>query len=223
MPLAAGVTFLSPTLPVHVFDAEQEGPTAIIEAGIHGDEIAGVHALEELLEEGIQPRRGRLIITPRMNPAACRSRQRARPGGADMNRCFPGAPDAEEPEKRMAHRMLNIMREEAPVLVATLHESQKRFHPEIPVSFGQTVVYGVKPMPPVVAEVCEAMNQTLQHPYEKWAPHYFPVDTSSTEVIVEAVGCVGLCIETWMGFDERRRIDMQRQVVKLLLQHFHIL
>jgi len=46
---------------------------------------------------------------------------------------------------------------------------------------------------------------------------HYPVATSSTEVIVAATGCVGLCIETWMGFAERRHIDMQRQVVELLL------
>ena len=223
MPLDTGVTFLGPTVPVHVFDAAEPGPTAIIEAGIHGDEIAGVHALQELLEEGIEPKRGRLIIIPCMNPAAYRNRTRARPDGLDMNRCFPGDPEAAEPERRMAHRMLQMMREEKPVLIATLHESTKRHHPDVRASFGQTVVYGVDPMPEVVMQVCEQMNQSLQHPYEKWAPHYFPVETSSTEVIVDAVGCVGLCIETWMGFEERRRIDMQRQVVLLLLQHFDVL
>ena len=40
MPLTPGVHFFSPTLPLHVFDAPQPGPTAIIQAGIHGD---GVH------------------------------------------------------------------------------------------------------------------------------------------------------------------------------------
>ena len=46
---------------------------------------------------------------------------------------------------------------------------------------------------------------------------YYFVAMLLTEVIVVANGCVGLCIETWMGFAERRRIDMQRQVVELLL------
>ena len=46
----------------------------------------------------------------------------------------------------------------------------------------------------------------------------FPaVSTSSTEVIVEDVGCIGTCVETWMGFSERRRIDMQKDVVRTLL------
>ena len=51
MRLSAGVHWFLPTLPVHVLDAAVPGPTAVFEAGIHGDEIAGVHALEELLEE----------------------------------------------------------------------------------------------------------------------------------------------------------------------------
>ena len=41
MPLPIGVSHLGPTLPVHVFQSELPGPTAIIEAGIHGDEVAG--------------------------------------------------------------------------------------------------------------------------------------------------------------------------------------
>ena len=30
------------------------------------------------------------------------------------------------------------------------HESLKRYHPAIPASFGQTVVYGVNPMPSII-------------------------------------------------------------------------
>ena len=222
MPLPAGVTLLTPTVPVHVFDATEPGPTAILEAGIHGDEVAGVHALQELLEDELRPRRGRLIIIPVMNAPAYRSRTRARPGGLDLNRCFPGDAAAEEPERRLARRYMDLMESERPALLATLHESTKRHHPDIAASFGQTIVYGVEPMPEVVGATVEALNASLDHPYEQWAPHYYPVATSSTEVIVEAIGCVGLCIETWMGFEERRRIDMHRRVVQLLLDHFEL-
>jgi predicted deacylase len=45
MTLPAGVTFLEPTIPVYVFDAAEPGPTALIQGGIHGNEVAGVHAL----------------------------------------------------------------------------------------------------------------------------------------------------------------------------------
>jgi hypothetical protein len=223
MPLPTGVSFLAPTLPVYVFDAKEPGPTALIQGGIHGNEVAGTHALQELLEEGITPKRGRLIIIPVMNPAAYRARQRMAPGGLDLNRCFPGASDAPEAERRLAARFMALVEDEKPLIMATLHESLKRFHPEVPQSFGQTLVYGVKPMPQIIERVVARMNETLQHPYEVWAPHYYPVATSSTEVIVDKVGCIGICVETWEVFEERRRIDMQRLVVKYLLEDVGVL
>jgi len=223
MPLPSGTTFLTPSVPVHVLDAAAPGPTAIIQAGIHGDEVAGVHALAELLEAGLAPDAGRLIVVPVMNAPAYRARQRTAPGGLDLNRCFPGDAAAPEPERRLARRFMDLVCDERPALVATLHESWKRFHPAVPVSFGQTIVYGVEPRPPVVDAVVARMNADLAHPYELWAPHYYPVATSSTEVIVAATGCVGLCIETWLGFDEPRRVAMQKAVVRALLEHFGVL
>lgn len=214
------VRWLAPTIPVHVFQAEAPGPTALIQAGIHGDEIAGVHALEELLEEGLAPRRGRLLVIPVMNPPAYRARLRAAPGGLDLNRCFPGDAAAPERERRLARAFMDLVLAERPALMATLHESWKRFHPEIPVSFGQTIVYGVEPRPAVVDRCVVAMNAALESPYERWAPHYYPVATSSTEVLVDAVGAdamVGLCIETWLGFELPRRVAMQKAVVRFLL------
>jgi uncharacterized protein len=218
MKLSAGVHFLTPTVPVYVFDAAEPGPCAIIQAGIHGNEVAGTHALQELLEEGFSPDQGRLIVIPVMNAAAYRARKRARPGGLDLNRCFPGNADAPEAENRLAHQFMSLVENERPALIATLHESLKRFHPQVPQSFGQTIVYGVNPMPDIIQPVIERLNKTLESPYEVWAPHYYPVATSSTEVIVDRVGCIGVCVETWEVFEEARRIQMQRQVVRYLLE-----
>ena len=218
MPLPPGVHFILPTLPVHVLEADAPGPTAIIQAGIHGDEVAGVHAVQELLEAGLRPARGRLLLIPVMNPGAYRARLRAAPGGLDLNRSFPG--DAASPalETRLARRFLDLCIDEKPALVATLHESKKRYDPAVSPSFGQTIVYGVDPMPGIVQRTVDALNHRRLGDNEAWAPQFYPVATSSTEIIVDTVGCIGLCIETWMGFEERRRIDMQKEVVGLLLQ-----
>ena len=218
--LSPGRHFLTPTVTAHVFDAPQEGPTVLVQAGIHGDEIAGVHALEELLEEGLAPKAGRLILVPVMNPAAYRARTRAADGGLDLNRVFPGDPAGPEPERKLAAIFTGLVRSEAPALMMTLHESWKRFHPDVPVSFGQTVVYGVEPRPPIVDRLVAAMNTDLATAYEVWAPHYYPVATSSTEVLVEMQGAdrmVGLCIETWMGFELARRVTMQKAIVRYAL------
>lgn len=217
MPLPAGVHWFSPTLPLHVFDAPEPGPTAIMQAGIHGDEVAGVHALCELLEADIRPTHGRLVVVPVMNPPAYRARQRKAPGGLDLNRCFPGDAEAPEREIRLARRFMDLVLDEKPAMVVTLHESHKRYSPEVTPSFGQTIVYGVEPRPPVVDRVLARLNARFTGPDEHFDPQYYPVATSSTEVIVEAVGCVGLCIETWMGFAEARRVEMQRAVVEYLL------
>jgi len=216
MPLPSGVTFFGPTIPLHVFDEPEPGPTAIVQAGIHGDEIAGVHALAELLEEGIRPTHGRLIVVPVMNPPDDRVRERMAPGGLDLNRCFPGDADAPERERRLARRFMDLVLDEKPAMVVTLHESKKRYDPAVVPSFGQTIVYGVDPRPAIVDRTIAALNLDASEA-EHWAPQFYPVATSSTEVIVEATGCIGLCIETWMGFEEPRRIAMQRRVVELLL------
>lgn len=218
MPLSPGVHHFSPTLPLHVFDASEPGPTALVQAGIHGDEVAGVHALAELLEAQLRPTRGRLIVVPIMNPPAYRARQRAAPGGLDLNRCFPGDANAPERERRLARQFMDLVLEERPDLMVTLHESHKRYDPQVTPSFGQTIVYGVDPMPEIVGRTVDRLNARYASDQERWAPQYYPVSTSSTEVIVDAIGCVGLCIETWMGFEEAHRIDMQRSVVEFLLE-----
>ncbi len=223
MPLAAGTHFLTPTVYLHVMDAPEPGPTALIQAGIHGDEVAGVHALEELLEEGVRPERGRLIVCPVMNPPAYRARRRFPEGGLDLNRCFPGDANAPEKERRLAHQFMSLVRDERPALVATLHESMKRYDPTVRPSFGQTLVYGVEPMPPMVQKVVDGMNTTLRDESERWAPQYYPVSTSSTEVIVDAIGCIGVCVETWMGFPEARRVEMQKEVVRRMLDDLGML
>lgn len=218
MPLDRGVHFLTPTVPVHVFEADEPGPTALIQAGIHGDEIAGVHALEEMLEANeLAPARGRLLVIPTMNRAAYRARERTAPGGLDLNRCFPGDANAPELEKRLARLFMDLVEDERPDLMATLHESHKRYSPDVKPSFGQTLVYGVEPMPPIVGKAVERLNRIRQSDEETWAAQYYPVATSSTEVIVDAIGCIGVCVETWMGFEERHRIEMQKAVVEFLL------
>jgi hypothetical protein len=220
---APGSHWLTPTVVLHVLEAPEPGPTVLMQAGIHGDEIAGVHALSELLEEGLRPTRGRLLVVPVMNAPAYRARQRSAPGGLDLNRCFPGDAAAPERERRLARVFMDLVIDERPALVCTLHESHKRYDPAVVPSFGQTLVYGVDPMPASVGRTVDRMNALARSDEEKWAPQFYPVATSSTEVIVDAIGCVGICVETWMGFPEARRIEMQRDVVRVLLDDFGML
>ena len=228
MPLAPGAHAITPTVFAHVFEASEGGPTALIQAGIHGDEIAGVHALEELLEEELRPARGRVVIIPTMNRPAYRARTRAAPGGLDLNRCFPGDARSERPEHRLADTLMRLVLDERPALMATLHESMKRYDPDVTPSFGQTLVYGVDPMPALVGRAVDRLNARIEREDERWAAQHYPVATSSTEVIVDSLervgtSCVGICAETWMGFELTRRVQMHRDVVRVLLDEVGVL
>jgi hypothetical protein len=74
-------------------------------------------------------------------------------------------------------------------------------------------------MPEIVQATVDRLNTRFSSDEERWEPQYYPVSTSSTEVIVDAVGCIGICVETWMGFEEAHRIEMQKAVVEFLLDH----
>lgn len=170
-----------------------------------------------MLEAGIRPTHGRLLVIPVMNPAAYRAGSRVAVGGLDLNRCFPGDRASEASEVRLARQFMDLVLDEKPALVATLHESWKRYDPEIAATFGQTIVYGVEPRPPIVDRTVERLNARFTRSHEHFDPQHYPLATSSTEVIVEAVGCIGLCVETWMEFELARRVEMQRAVVEYLL------
>ncbi|MDQ3188387.1 MAG: succinylglutamate desuccinylase/aspartoacylase family protein [Pseudomonadota bacterium] len=47
---------------VHVFDSQRPGPTVMLQALTHGNELCGVHALDYLLREKIVPSAGKLIV-----------------------------------------------------------------------------------------------------------------------------------------------------------------
>ncbi|WP_416759949.1 succinylglutamate desuccinylase/aspartoacylase domain-containing protein [Roseateles sp. So40a] len=47
---------------VHVLDSGEPGPTAMVVALIHGNELCGAIALDWLLAQGVKPQRGRLVL-----------------------------------------------------------------------------------------------------------------------------------------------------------------
>lgn len=47
---------------VWLFDSRQPGPTVMLSALVHGNELCGAWALKRVLQAGLRPRRGRLIL-----------------------------------------------------------------------------------------------------------------------------------------------------------------
>jgi predicted deacylase len=84
-------------VPVVVIRGVQDGPTAYLQAGIHGDEITGIEVCRRLVAS-IDPAevRGRVVAVPIGNVPAYLDRKRSHVeeerGPIDMNRVFPGDP-----------------------------------------------------------------------------------------------------------------------------------
>lgn len=82
------------TMSVHVRRSRKPGPTLLLTAGIHGDELIGVEILRRLLKSSrLKGLRGTLVVVPVVCMPAFLSRSRYLPDRRDLNRLFPGSPE----------------------------------------------------------------------------------------------------------------------------------
>ncbi|MAN59046.1 MAG: succinylglutamate desuccinylase [Flavobacteriaceae bacterium] len=78
-------------IPIIIDRAKKPGPTVLITAGIHGDEINGVEVVRQLIAKKInRPTRGTIICIPILNIFGFLNADRTFPDGRDLNRVFPG-------------------------------------------------------------------------------------------------------------------------------------
>jgi predicted deacylase len=94
-------------IPIHVFRSKQAGPTVLLSAGMHGDEINGIEVLRKIIiKKEIQNLLcGTLIAIPVMNTISFLYQSRDLPDGRDLNRCFPGTKNGSL-GSRIAHDMM---------------------------------------------------------------------------------------------------------------------
>lgn len=78
-------------IPIIVERSLNKGPTLLITAGIHGDEINGVEVVRQLIAKKInKPACGTIICIPILNVFGFLTMNRYFPDGKDLNRVFPG-------------------------------------------------------------------------------------------------------------------------------------
>jgi len=79
-------------MPVQVIRGRRDGPTLLVCAAIHGDEVNGVEVIRRLCNQ-ITPQRlrGTLIAIPIVNVFGFIHHSRYLPDRRDLNRCFPGS------------------------------------------------------------------------------------------------------------------------------------
>jgi predicted deacylase len=110
LPIAKLPTHTLIDLPIFIRSSKIEGPAILISGGVHGDEINGVVTAKKLLEEfdqGLELKKGTLIIIPLVNIYGFLSNSRTFPDGRDLNRSFPG-----NKKGSLASRIAYILNEE---------------------------------------------------------------------------------------------------------------
>ncbi|WP_440769542.1 PKD domain-containing protein [Natronorubrum sp. DTA28] len=103
---------------VHVTTAQADGPTVVVVGGVHGNEVAGYVAADEIADWTIDA--GTLVTVPEANAVAVDRGTRTGEEGIDLNRQFH---EGTEPETELARALWDVIAESDPDVVLDLHES----------------------------------------------------------------------------------------------------
>lgn len=108
VPIARLHTRTSIEMPIIINRSTKPGPSLLLSAGIHGDELNGVAIIRRLIaQEDLVPERGTIIAIPLLNVFGFLYGMRNLPDGKDMNRSFPGQKNGS-----LASQMANFLSEE---------------------------------------------------------------------------------------------------------------
>lgn len=78
-------------IPIIIERSKIPGPTVLLTAALHGDEINGVEIVRQLIaRKWNKPKRGTIICIPILNVFGFLNGDRSFPDGRDLNRVFPG-------------------------------------------------------------------------------------------------------------------------------------
>ena len=79
------------SMPVHIVNGRDEGPTLFLTAAIHGDELNGVEIIKRVLKRPVlRSLKGCILAVPVVNIFGFINQSRYLPDRRDLNRSFPG-------------------------------------------------------------------------------------------------------------------------------------
>ena len=128
-------TYTSKGLPVLAYEFQNGGPEVLILGGVHGDEIEGVIAAQELLKHFMTsfPYKLNLTIVPQFNLEGVIYKTRGNGNGIDLNRNLPTkdwSPEVATPRYNPGpkagsetenHGLMTYLEKKKPTFIYTLH------------------------------------------------------------------------------------------------------
>jgi len=92
MEIATLHTMTKLKIPIIVERSKYSGPTILLSAGLHGDEINGIEIVRQIITKNInKPKTGTIICIPVINVFGFVNQAREFPDKRDLNRVFPGS------------------------------------------------------------------------------------------------------------------------------------
>jgi len=92
LPVAKLYTDTEVNMPVSIHRGKKDGPTLLVCAAIHGDELNGIEIIRRLIKhKSLKMLRGTLIAVPIVNVHGVLNQSRYMPDRRDLNRSFPGS------------------------------------------------------------------------------------------------------------------------------------
>ncbi|MFW6149160.1 MAG: succinylglutamate desuccinylase/aspartoacylase family protein [Atribacterota bacterium] len=206
----------------YFYSSEQEGPTVMIMAGVHGDELAGIEALKQYMED-IKLERGTVIIIPEANKEAIEHRVRALSPEEDLNRNYPGDP-ASEGIERLAGEIFKIMKNNEIDFLLDLHESADYYNKNSSF-YGQTIVLDDNSnfLQEIANYLVNKLNSSIVSPEAMLDVIVKPIAGSSTYEALNLLEICGVTFETCNKMDYKKRVDFHYQCIENVLAYFDVI
>jgi hypothetical protein len=206
----------------YIFSSQQDGPVIMILAGVHGDELAGIKAVRRFMED-FQPVKGKVIVIPKANKAACQSEIRAIAPEEDLNRNYPGDKKSEG-VARLAGEIIGIMNDYKVDFLLDLHESVD-FYQQSSDHYGQTIVLDVHDnelLNQMSSYLLKQLNQKVILPENCFNILLKPVEGSGTHEAWHQYKIPGITLETCTRIEFSKRVNWHYHCIQKTLSFFNM-
>lgn len=198
-----------------IINSGKMGPTLFIISGIHGNEIAGVQALEKF---DFNLSKGKIIHIKKASIDAYNQKVRYPYYLQDLNRCFPGIENGRETE-RLAYEIFNVIKKYRPNLVLDLHEAEEYGEYNINAA-SSLIMNNINSNNKLLIEVLDKLNNSnlkTEFTFENGSPM-----GSINREVSERLNIPVITVETDMKMPLQERINIHKEVIKILLNYYRM-
>ncbi len=185
--------------PILLKDSGIPGKTVAIFAGVHGNEKAGVHALEQLADK-LDIKRGKLYLVL-ANPEAIKAN--VREVNINLNRLFLKGNTGAEPEDVIARNLMSIL-DQCDALLDLHASNSKNTKPFI-----------------IFNKFSEDISRLMN--FEIISGGWSNFHQGSSDEYMETLGKCALCLECGSVFESEKNVPLAIQSIKQFLQYFDLI